>query len=65
MGKSKERKKKRWKKKEKLRLIRDRLYESVMIGNIGIGGSYRGSGGGSDDEDLVDILENILENLDF
>ena len=29
---------------EKLKLLRDELYERVMIDNIGIGGSYRGSG---------------------
>ena len=41
------------------------VFEGMKINNIRIVGNGKGSGGGEDNEDLDDILENISENFNF
>lgn len=50
---------------EELKDVRRTVFEGMMKNNIRIIGNGKGSEGGEDNEDLEDILENILENLNF
>ena len=50
---------------EELEDVRRTVFEGMMKNNIRIVGNGKGSGGGEDNEDLDDILENILENLNL